>query len=31
MRQNLPVTNVEVPFPKGRILVSKTDLKSLLT
>ena len=31
MRQNLPVTNVEVPFPRGRILVSKTDLKSHLT
>lgn len=31
MRKNLPVTAVESPFPKGKILVSKTDLKGQIT
>ena len=31
MKTNLPVTQVEVPFPKGRYLVSRTDLKGQIT
>ncbi|HJV93100.1 MAG TPA: methyl-accepting chemotaxis protein [Azonexus sp.] len=31
MKINLPVTQVEVPFPKGRYIVSRTDLKGLTT
>jgi aerotaxis receptor len=31
MRQNLPITGTEHPFPRGKILVSKTDLKSHIT
>ena len=31
MKKNLPVTNVEHPFPKGKILVSRTDLKGVIT
>ena len=31
MRNNQPVTNREIPFPKERYLVSKTDLKGLIT
>ena len=31
MKINLPVTQVEVPFPKGRYLVSRTDLKGMTT
>lgn len=31
MRKNLPVTDVESPFPAGKILVSKTDLKGQIT
>jgi aerotaxis receptor len=31
MKVNLPVSNNEVPFPKGAILVSKTDLKGIIT
>lgn len=31
MRQNLPVTNIEKQFPKGKTLVSKTDLKGTIT
>ena len=31
MKINLPVTQTEVPFPKGRYLVSKTDLKGIIT
>ena len=31
MKVNLPVTQTEVPFPPGRYLVSKTDLKGLIT
>ncbi|MFA7243459.1 MAG: methyl-accepting chemotaxis protein [Sulfuricellaceae bacterium] len=31
MKINLPVTQVEVPFPKGKIIVSKTDLKGAIT
>ncbi|WP_412478054.1 methyl-accepting chemotaxis protein [Azonexus sp. IMCC34839] len=30
MKKNLPVTNVEQPYPKGQYLVSKTDLKGAL-
>ncbi len=30
MKKNLPVTNVEQPYPKGEYLVSKTDLKGAL-
>ena len=31
MKINLPVTNVEHPFPKGEAIVSKTDLKGMIT
>ncbi len=31
MKTNLPVTQVERPFPKGRYIVSRTDLKGMLT
>src|SRR4030042_5600648 len=31
MKINMPVTNREHPFPKGKIIVSKTDLKGAIT
>ena len=31
MKVNLPVSQTEVPFPTGRYLVSKTDLKGIVT
>ena len=31
MKINLPVTQNEVPFPRGRYLVSRTDLKGVVT
>jgi aerotaxis receptor len=31
MKLNLPVTQREVPYPPGSILVSKTDLKGIIT
>ncbi len=31
MKVNLPVTQVEAPFPKGRYIVSRTDLKGAIT
>ncbi len=31
MKTNLPVTQVEKPFPKGKLIVSKTDLKGITT
>ncbi|MHB9119760.1 MAG: methyl-accepting chemotaxis protein, partial [Burkholderiales bacterium] len=31
MKVNLPVTGLEFPYPKGKILVSKTDLKGEIT
>ena len=31
MKINLPVTQIEVPFPKGRYIVSRTDLKGAIT
>lgn len=31
MKTNLPVTQVEVPFPTGRYIVSRTDLKGVIT
>ena len=31
MKINTPVTQVEVPFPKGKYIVSRTDLKGALT
>ena len=31
MKTNLPVTQVELPFPKGRYIVSRTDLKGIIT
>ncbi|MDP1705084.1 MAG: PAS domain-containing protein, partial [Sulfurimicrobium sp.] len=31
MKTNLPITNNEQPFPKGKYLVSKTDLKGVIT
>ena len=31
MKINTPVTQVEIPFPKGRYIVSRTDLKGLVT
>ena len=31
MKINLPVTQTEKPYPKGKYLVSKTDLKGIIT
>ena len=31
MKTNLPVTQIEIPFPKGRYIVSRTDLKGAIT
>ncbi len=31
MKINLPVTQAEKPYPKGKYLVSKTDLKGIIT
>ena len=31
MKTNLPVTQIERPFPKGKYIVSKTDLKGITT
>ena len=31
MKQNLPITQNEQPFPKGKYVVSKTDLKGAIT
>lgn len=31
MKNNQPITQREVPFPKGRYLVSRTDLKGIIT
>ncbi len=31
MKINMPVTQREIPFPQGKILVSKTDLKGITT
>ena len=31
MKTNLPITQVEAPFPKGRYIVSRTDLKGMIT
>lgn len=31
MKINLPVTQSEIPYPKGRYLVSRTDLKGIIT
>jgi len=31
MKINQPVSQVEIPFPKGRYLVSRTDLKGVIT
>ena len=31
MKKNLPVTQVEKPFPHGLLIVSKTDLKGIIT
>ena len=31
MKTNLPISRVEVPFPKGRYIVSRTDLKGTMT
>jgi len=31
MKTNLPVTQIEVPFPKGRYIASRTDLKGIIT
>jgi aerotaxis receptor len=31
MKVNLPITQVEAPFPKGRYIVSRTDLKGITT
>jgi aerotaxis receptor len=31
MKTNLPVTQVEAPFPRGRYIVSRTDLKGVIT
>jgi methyl-accepting chemotaxis protein len=31
MKINLPVTNIERPFPDGEVIVSKTDAKGIIT
>lgn len=31
MKINMPVTDIEHPFPKGRLIVSQTDLKGITT
>jgi aerotaxis receptor len=31
MKINLPITQIEAPFPKGRYIVSRTDLKGMTT
>ena len=31
MKTNLPVTQLERPFPQGRYIVSRTDLKGITT
>src|SRR3989338_532364 len=31
MKVNLPVSHTEIPFPKGRYIVSRTDLKGIIT
>ena len=31
MKTNLPITDTEVPFPKGHYIVSRTDLKGITT
>ncbi len=31
MKTNLPITNIEHRYPQGKIIVSKTDLKGLIT
>ena len=31
MKTNLPVTQTEVPFPKGHYIVSRTNLKGIIT
>ena len=31
VRTNLPVNDVEYPFPRGQTIVSKTDLKGIIT
>ena len=31
MKINLPVTQTEKPFPKGKLIVSKIDLKGITT
>lgn len=31
MKINLPITQIEQPFPKGKYIVSKTDLKGITT
>ena len=31
MKTNLPVTQIEIPFPAGRYLVSRTDLNGVIT
>ena len=31
MKTNLPITQTEVPFPKGHYIVSRTDLKGAIT
>ena len=31
MKTNLPVTNIEIPFAKGRYIVSRTDPKGIIT
>ncbi|MDD5247453.1 MAG: PAS domain-containing methyl-accepting chemotaxis protein [Rhodocyclaceae bacterium] len=31
MKKNLPVTQIERPFPRGKYIVSRTDLKGIIT
>ncbi len=31
MKKNLPITQQEKPYPKGKYVVSRTDLKGIIT
>ena len=31
MKKNLPITDVEVPFPDGEEIISTTNLKGVIT
>jgi len=31
MRNNQPVTGIECPYPSGRVIISRTDVKGRMT